>query len=45
MLEVMYEGPRDEKYATAGAGLYSVTVTVGKIVAIGFLQKQEKQLC
>lgn len=42
MFGEMYEGPLDEKYATAGAGLYSVTVAVGKIVATGFLHKHQK---
>jgi cellulose synthase/poly-beta-1,6-N-acetylglucosamine synthase-like glycosyltransferase len=32
------DGPLEEKYATMGAGLYFVTVTVGKMVATGFLQ-------
>jgi hypothetical protein len=39
MFIVSYDGPLAEKYATAGAGLYSVTATVGRIVATGFLQK------
>lgn len=39
MLFVAAEGPLDEKYATVGAGLYFVTVSVGKIVATGFLHK------
>jgi hypothetical protein len=39
MLFVAAEGPLDEKYAIVGAGLYLVTVSVGKIVATGFLHK------
>lgn len=37
MFSVSSAGPLDEKYATAGAGLYLGTLTVGRIVAVGFL--------
>lgn len=37
MFSVSSAGPLDEKYATAGAGLYLGTSTVGRIVAVGFL--------
>ena len=37
MFSVSCEGPLDENTATAGAGLYLGTSTVGRIVALGFL--------
>ena len=37
MFSVSSAGPLDEKNATAGAGLYLGTSTVGRIVAVGFL--------
>lgn len=37
MPSVSPPGPRAEKYATTGAGLYPVTSTVGRMVATGFL--------
>jgi len=40
---VRYEGPLLEKNAAIGAGLESMTVTVGRIVATGFLQINHMQ--
>lgn len=37
MFSVGNPGPLDEKYATTGAGLCLGMVTVGRIVAVGFL--------
>lgn len=36
------DGPLEEKYATTGAGLYFVTVTVASIVPTGFLRRNQQ---